>query len=127
MSQAKGKVLIPSLVLAVGVGWLMNSLKIIPDVNWVWSLGLGATGALWLVCEGINRATIVIGPFLLVTSVLSITRQQGYLDFDVEVPLLVITMGALLLLSKLLNLPTGLDGDRTGTGSDQGGRDDSAE
>lgn len=112
MSKAKGKVLIPGLILALGFGWLLNSLKIIPDVNWAWSLGLGATGVLWLVCEGINKATVVIGPLLLITSILSIARQQGCLEFEVEIPLLVITMGALLLLSKLSNLPTGLESDK---------------
>ena len=100
-------------MVAVGLGWLMNILEIIPGVDWAWSLGLGATGLLWLVCGGINKGTIVIGPFLLITSVLSIARQGGHLQFEVEVPLLIITLGALLLLSRLSNLPTGLENKKS--------------
>ncbi len=109
MSKAKSEVVIPGLMLAVGVGWLINSLDIISGVDWAWSLGLGATGLLWLVCGGINKGTVVIGPFLLTASVLSIARQAGYLDFKVEAPVLVIALGALLLLASLSNLPTGLE------------------
>lgn len=109
MSKAKAEVLIPGLIVAVGLGWLMNSLEIIPGVDWAWSLGLGGTGLLWLVCGGINKGTVVIGPFLMITSVLSIARQAGHLRFEVEVPLLIVTLGALLLLARLSNLPTGLE------------------
>ena len=112
MSKSKGEIVVPVLILAIGVGWLLKSLGVIPGVDWAWSLGLGVAGLLWLVCSGINKFTVVVGPFLLAASVLSIARQTGYLEFKTEVPMLVIALGALSLVSRLLNLPTGLENDK---------------
>ena len=109
MAKAKSEIAIPVVVLAVGIGWLVNSLAVIPNVDWIWSLGLGAAGALSLATGGINKGTAVIGPLLLMAAVLSVARQTGILELKLEVPLLVIVLGGLLLFSTLSNLPTGFD------------------
>jgi hypothetical protein len=49
---------------------------------------------------------VVIGPFFLVASMLSVLRQTGRMDANVEVPCLVILFGVLLLVSQLSTLPT---------------------
>lgn len=112
MPKAKSEVVIPVLLVAVGAGWLMSSLDIFGGVDWAWSIGLGAAGVLWLVCGGINKGTVVIGPFLLIASALSVARQAGQLDFKIEVPCLVIALGVLSLVSTLSNLPSGLEGEK---------------
>ena len=109
MPKLKSEVVIPALLVAVGIGWLMASLGILPGVDWAWSIGLGAAGVLWLACGGINKGTIVIGPFLLIASALSVVRQTEQMKLEVEVPCLVIALGALLLVSTLSNLPSGLE------------------
>jgi hypothetical protein len=93
------------LVIGVGVAWLLNTLEILPGVNWVWTAGLAASGVLMLMLGGLNKLTVVIGPWLILASIFSLLRQRGTIDIDQEVPYLVISLGVLLLLSALSNLP----------------------
>jgi len=99
------QLLIPILVVLVGTAWFLNVLGVLPAVNWVWTIGLAATGILALLLGGINRLTFVMGPFLLVASVFSILRQTGRISSDTEVPILTIILGALWLAGTLLRLP----------------------
>jgi hypothetical protein len=97
---------VPILVILLGVTWLLNVLKIIPGVDWIWAVGLAAVGILTLAVGGINKLTVVIGPFFMVASVCSILRQTGRLEIDREIPILTIVLGCLLLLVQLIHVPT---------------------
>lgn len=104
--MASGKrFVVPILVIMLGVTWLLNVLKVIPGVDWIWTVGLAAVGILALVVGGINTLTVVIGPFFMVASVCSILRQTGRLEIDREVPILTIVLGCLLLLVQVINVP----------------------
>ena len=107
--KSKTEIVAPVVLVAIGVGWLLSSLDIVSGVSWVWSLGLAAAGVLVLFSRGMNKGSIVIGPFLLVSAALSVFRQTGKLSLDVEVPLLFITLGVLLFVSRLSNLPSGIE------------------
>ena len=108
--EKKSGVVVPILLVAVGVGWLLTNLGFVPGIEWAWSLGLIAGGILTLVIRGLNKGSIVIGPFLIICGLLSIARQSGMIDLKIEIPCLVIAIGALLLISRLSNLPSGLEG-----------------
>lgn len=95
----------PILIIALGVGWLLTAQNVVPGVNWVWILALGVTGLLILLVGGIDKVTIVIGPFLVAATIFSILRQTGRISVDTEVPSLVITFGTLMLLAKILPIP----------------------
>lgn len=104
--QAKMQsVAVSLLVIAVGVAWLMNTIDMLPGVNWVWVVGLAGAGVLMMALGGFNKLTVVIGPFLIAASVLSLMRQRGIIDIDQEVPILVIAVGVLLLIATLSKLP----------------------
>src|SRR5438094_7949418 len=77
MNESKSMVAIAVLVIALGVAWLLNTLNVIPSIDWIWTSGLGIAGILVLMMSGIDRVSVVVGPFLLVTSVLSVLRQTG--------------------------------------------------
>ena len=62
-------IVISLVTIALGTAWLLNTLDIIPGVNWIWTVGLGLAGVLLLAMGGVNRLTIVTGPFLVVASV----------------------------------------------------------
>ena len=94
------------LVIALGIAWLLNTLGVIPGVNWLWTGALGVAGILVLATNRINKFTFVIGLFLLVSSVFSVLRQTGRLRADIEMPVLFIVFGVLVLLSLLLPLAT---------------------
>jgi hypothetical protein len=99
-------VILAVLVIALGIAWLLNTLGVIPGVDWLWTGGLGVAGILVMAANGINKFSFVIGLFLLVSSVFSVLRQTGRLRADIEIPVLFIIFGVLMLLSLLLPLAT---------------------
>lgn len=105
MKKSTTALLIPILVIGLGVAWLLTALKILPVVDWVWTGGLGLCGILALALGGLNKFSVVVGPFLLIGSIFSILRQTGRLAVDLELPILFIIFGVLLLASHLLPLP----------------------
>jgi hypothetical protein len=100
-----GKLGVPMLITAVGVGWLLTAQGLIPGVQWAWVLGLAALGAVILSLEGANKFSFVVGPSLIVGGFLSILRQAGFVGVETEVPVLTITIGVLWTLANLLLLP----------------------
>lgn len=97
--------IVPILLITVGTGWLLSTLGIAPDINWVWTLGLAVVGVLTFGMYGFDKATVVVGGFFLITSVLSVLRQTGRLSLDVEIPILVIALGVLLMISRSSRIP----------------------
>jgi len=96
----------PILVTVVGLCWLLNELDLLPGVNWIWTGTLAAAGVLILAIEGYNKVGVVLGPFLICAALFSFLRSMGHLTINIEAPLLIIILGALLLLTELLNVPS---------------------
>ena len=91
-------------IIALGLAWLLNNVGVLPAVEWIWTLGLAITGILVIAIGGLDKATAVIGPFLVIGSFFSILRQTGKISTNYEIPILVITFGLLLLIAVLLPL-----------------------
>ena len=110
----KKSLVIPILLITLGVGWLLTTMGVAPGINWVWTLGIALVGILTL-AVGFDKATVVVGPFFILASCLSILRQTGRLSIDLEVPILVIAAGVLLLVARLkfIPLPTWLAEQKT--------------
>jgi len=106
MSKLGGRHVVPILVIVVGVGWLLNVKGVIPKVDWIWTCGLAAVGFLTLAVGGLDKLTVVVGPFLIVSSIFSVLRQTGNMSIQTEVPILTIVLGVLLLFVNLVNLPS---------------------
>ncbi|HXI83795.1 MAG TPA: hypothetical protein VNL17_06860 [Verrucomicrobiae bacterium] len=102
--KIKGLV-VPVLVIVLGVTWLLNILQVLPGVDWIWTVGLAAAGVLTLLVGGINKLTVVVGPFLMVGSICSLLRQLDVLPIDREIPILTIVLGILMLIAQMLSLP----------------------
>ena len=89
-------------IVVLGVAWLLNNVGLLPAVEWIWTLGLAVTGILIVAIGGLDKATVVIGPFLIIGSLFSILRQTGKISISYEIPILVIIFGLLLLVAVLL-------------------------
>lgn len=96
---------VPMIIIAVGAGWFLNVQNIMPQVDWIWTLGLAISGLLTLAVGGIDRLTIVVGPLLLLIATFSFLRQMGIITLEQEIPLLIFGLGLFLLIGRLLNLP----------------------
>jgi len=105
-SNSRARLIIPLLIIVVGVGWLLTALSVGPGVNWIWTLGLGVIGILiFVVSKGVDKVSVVLGAFFLLASLFSVLRQAGQLSLDIEIPLLVISIGILLLIAQLPSIP----------------------
>ncbi len=105
MSPNKTSLIVPTLMITVGIGWLLTTLGVVPLVDWVWTLGLALVGVLTLGLDGIDKVTIAVGPFFLLAALLSVLRQTGRLSVNVEVPVLTIAAGVLLLVVRSSAIP----------------------
>jgi hypothetical protein len=105
MTGSTKTIVAPILVITVGVGWLLTVHNIVAGVNWIWVLGLAVAGVLILVVGGLNKVTVVVGPFLIIATFFSILRQTQQISIDTETPSLVIVFGVLMLAARLLPLP----------------------
>jgi hypothetical protein len=97
--------IVPILLITFGVGWLLTTLGVAPEIDWVWTLGIAIVGVLVFALGGFDKVTVVVGPFFLIASFLSILRQTGRMRVDIEVPILVITAGVLLLIARHRAIP----------------------
>jgi hypothetical protein len=93
--------IVPILLISLGVGWLLTALGVAPSIDWVFTLSLAAVGLAILAINGIDKVSVVLGPFFIVASGLSLLRQTGRMRTDFEVPILVILLGVLLLIARL--------------------------
>jgi len=105
MKSRKPAIAISLLIVALGVAWLLNAMRVAPQLDWIWIIGLGVSGILLLTITRMDRFTFVAGLSLIVSSVLAVLRQSKKLEANVEAPVLFITIGILLLLAQLLPLP----------------------
>lgn len=101
----KKTLIVPILLITLGVGWLLTTLNVIPQIDWVWTLLVGLVGVLTFALGGIDKVTVVVGPFFILASILSVLRQTGQLTIDVEIPILVIVAGVLMLVARLNAIP----------------------
>ncbi len=105
-SHSKVPLVIPILIIGVGVGWLLTAQGFAPGVNWIWILGLGIVGVLtFVLSKGLDKVSVILGPFFLLASVLSVLRQTALLSVQIEVPILVISIGVLLLVAQMPAIP----------------------
>lgn len=97
--------IVPILLITLGVGWLLTTLGVVPQVDWVWTLGVALVGILTFALGGFDKVTVVVGTFFLFASVLSILRQTGRIAINIEIPVLVITAGILILVAQVKAIP----------------------
>ena len=107
MNAGKSTLAVPLLIILVGIGWLLSTLNIFPpEINWIWTAGLAAAGIMPFAVSGVDKVNVVIGPWFLSASILSVLRQSGKLTFDVGVPILVIIGGLLMVVARSPAFPS---------------------
>lgn len=97
MSPTK-KYLLPFIIIAVGLGWLLERMNIVSSWELLWTVGLAAAGIYLIVVSGFNRDTFLSSVFLLLCSFFSLLRSLGYMRLDFEIPTLVILFGVLMAI-----------------------------
>ncbi len=104
MPSRKPAIAISFLIVALGVAWLLNAMRVAPQLDWIWIIGLGVVGILLLTITRLDRLSFVAGFSLILSSVLAALRQSGKITVNIEAPVLFIIVGVLIFLSQFLPL-----------------------
>lgn len=105
-AQPKGPLIFSVMTMVLGFGWLLMTLNVLPGMNWVWTLELATVGVLaFVVAGGVDKFSIIVGPFFIVCSALSFLRQTGGLQEELELPFLVMLIGGLTFVAQLRRVP----------------------
>ena len=91
---------IPVTLIAVGLGWLLWELRLFPDVDWIISLGFIAAGIAVMVIDGINKNSVVIGPFLIAIGLAWFVHDRYGTHWRYIVPFMLVLLGLLMLIAR---------------------------
>lgn len=93
----------PLLLALAGLGWLLNSLELVPEmpgINWLAIVLLSGSGLLLMLLNGINASTVLFGPLLMIAGLLWLLYQLGAMRLVVGLPVLLIAFALLWALSE---------------------------
>jgi len=96
---------LPVVLIVLGAAWLLNSLDWLPEIHWLWILGLAGAGIAILALDGITKSSIVAGPLLILAGILSFFRQYYGLGWRFTVPILLIAAGIFMLIARSPAIP----------------------
>lgn len=95
----------PVVLIVVGLAWLLNSLDWLPEVHWLWILGLAGAGLAILGLDGITKSSIVVGPMLMLAGLMSFFRQYHGLQWRIIIPTMLVAAGVLMLVARSPSIP----------------------
>ncbi|WP_292934481.1 hypothetical protein [Noviherbaspirillum sp.] len=95
----------PVTLIVLGLTWLLNSLDWLPDVHWLWILGLAGAGVAILVLDGVTKSSIVAGPMLILAGLLSFFRLYHGLSWRFIIPIMLIAAGTFMLAARSPSIP----------------------
>lgn len=96
---------LPIVLIVLGSLLLLNSLDLIPSMRWLWVMGLIIAGVVVLAADGLTSSSIVVGPLLILAGILQFLRLQYGLTYSLIIPILMISLGILLLLARSGKFP----------------------
>lgn len=96
---------LPILLIVIGAAWLFNSLDWMPEIHWLWIIGLAGSGVAILLLDGITKSSVVAGPLLILAGFLSFFHQYYGLAWRFIVPIMLVLAGVLMLLARSPSVP----------------------
>lgn len=96
---------LPVTLIVVGLGWLLWEFRLFPDIDWIISLGFVVGGIAVLAVDGINKNSVVLGPFLVAIGIAWFLHDRYYASWRLIVPALLVLLGFLMLLARSPRVP----------------------
>jgi hypothetical protein len=96
---------IPVTLIAIGLGWLLWELRLFPDVDWIISLGFIAAGVAVMAIDGINKNSVVIGPFLIAIGLAWLAHDRYGTHWRYIIPFMLVLLGLLMLIARGARIP----------------------
>lgn len=96
---------LPLFLIAAGAVWFLKSTGVLPATATLIAIGLAVVGIVVLLVDGINKQSIVSGPFLVYIGGAVYLRNEYIFGYSPLIALGMIILGALLLLSRSSIVP----------------------
>ncbi|MES2537323.1 MAG: hypothetical protein V4632_15775 [Pseudomonadota bacterium] len=96
---------LPIVLIVLGAVWLLNSLQLMPEVHWLWIIGMAGAGVAILILDGFTKSSIVAGPLLILAGLLSFFYQYYGLGWRFILPVMLIAAGVLMLVARSPSIP----------------------
>lgn len=105
---------LPVTLIVVGLGWLLWEFRLFPDVDWIIGLGFIAGGIAVMAIDGVNKNSVVIGPFLVAIGIAWLAHDRYGIHWRLLIPVMLVLLGALMLVARSPKVP------ERGTGASDG-------
>ena len=96
---------LPVTLIVVGIGWLLWEFRLFPDVDWIIGLGFIVAGIAVVAIDGINKNSVVVGPFLIAIGVAWLAHDRYGTHGRYIVPALLVLLGLLMLIARNPRVP----------------------
>lgn len=114
----------PIVMIVLGAVWLLSNLNWLPEVHWLWILGLAGAGIAILLLDGVTKSSIVAGPLLILAGVMSFLHHYYYVGWRFIIPVMLIAAGMMMLIARSGSIPVSRNlGRRHQRSRDEDGRD----
>lgn len=95
----------PIVMIVLGAVWLLSNLNWLPEVHWLWILGLAGAGIAILLLDGVTKSSIVAGPLLMLAGAMSFLHHYYYVGWRFIIPVMLIAAGMLMLIARSGSIP----------------------
>jgi hypothetical protein len=96
---------LPVTLIAVGLGWLLWEFRLFPDVDWIISLAFVAAGVAVMAIDGVNKNSIVLGPFLIAIGAAWLLHDRYGTHWRYIIPVMLVLLGVLMLVARNPQIP----------------------
>ena len=96
---------LPVTLVVVGLGWLLWEFRLFPDVDWIIGLGFIVGGIAVMVLDGVNKNSIVIGPFLIAIGIAWLAHDRYGIHWRFIIPVMLVLLGGLMLAARSAKVP----------------------
>ena len=103
---------LPVTLIVVGLGWLLWEFRLFPDIDWIIGLGFIVGGIAVLALDGINKNSVVIGPFLIAVGVAWLVHDRYGTHWRFIIPVMLVLLGGLMLIARSGRVPERRGGSR---------------
>jgi hypothetical protein len=96
---------LPVTLIVVGLGWLLWEFRLFPDVDWIIGLGFVVAGVAVIAIDGVNKNSVVVGPFLVAIGVAWLAHDRYGIQWRLVIPVMLVLLGALMLIARSAKVP----------------------
>ena len=96
---------LPVTLIVVGIGWLLWEFRPFPDIDWIIGIGFIVAGIAVMAIDGINKNSVVIGPFLIAIGVAWLVHDRYGIYWRFIIPGMLVLLGALMLIARSAKVP----------------------